>query len=183
MPHVDLLDLPYFQGISLDDVTSLVDVMEPREFQPGQTILEEGEGPPPPLFIATYGDVVITKRAKGGHQRLLAELHSPTLFGEVELFCQIPPVATARAGSRLNCFALSKEKYHALYDARHPAVVAFTFNVARVACHRLAVADAMLAQILDDEDLVTLRRHVFAEMHHDEWHQITGTFRRPEFDK
>jgi CRP-like cAMP-binding protein len=178
MPHVDLLDLPYFQGISLDAVTSLVDMMEPAEFSAGQVILSEGQGSPPPLFIATRGDVIITKHTKKHSDRVLAELHSPTLFGEIELFCQIPPVATATAQTRLSCFKLTRKQYDMLFDAQHPAIMSFTLNVARVACHRLAVADAMLAQFLDDEDLAAMRRSVFADMHRDEWQQITGTFRR-----
>ena len=40
-----------------------------------------------------------------------------------------------------------------VFEARDPVLLRFTFNVARVACHRLAVADELLAQVLDGEDL------------------------------
>ena len=56
MPHVDLLELPYFEGITLDDMVSLVERMEPAQFESGATIVVEGD-PPPPLYIATGGSV------------------------------------------------------------------------------------------------------------------------------
>lgn len=179
MPHIDLLELPYFQGISLDAVVSLVDLMEPRDFQAGDIIALEGSGAPPPLYIATQGTVQLSKHDMHGHERPLAELHAPTLFGEIELFCQIPPVATTRALTRVSSFFLTRTTYDTLFHAKHPAVTSFTYNVARVACHRLAIADTMLAQLLDEENLVNLRQTVFAQMHHDDWSKVTGAFPRP----
>jgi CRP-like cAMP-binding protein len=171
--------LPYFRGISLEDVVSLVDVMQPGEHPPGSDIVTEGDRFPPPLYIATVGRVLITKKNADGEERELAQLKSPTLFGEIELFCQIPPVATARALDRVCTFVLTRSKFDQLFAARHPAIMHFTFNVARVACHRLAIADAMLAQVLKDADLVTLRQAVFSQMAEGkDWGATTGMFTR-----
>src|SRR5204862_1778331 len=101
MPHVDLLELPYFEGISMDGLVSLVDLMKPITFEEGQTVVEEGDRGPQPLYIATAGKVLVSKRGPDGKERALAELESPTLFGEIELFCQIPPVCSAKAVSRV----------------------------------------------------------------------------------
>jgi hypothetical protein len=57
----------------------------------------------------------------------------------------------------------------------------FTHNVARVACHRLAIADDMLTRVLADEDLCTLRRSVWANMADDQISVTsTGVFKRPK---
>lgn len=180
MPHVDLLELPYFEGISIDALVSLVDRMEPRTFAAGDSILREGDSSSPPLFIATRGRVSIVKRSPHNGQRTLAELESPTLFGEIELFCQIPAVATVRALTAVSAFALSRDQFDRLFGERHAALQHFTFNVARVACHRLAVADEMMTQLLGSKDLVDARRAIFASLSDKhQWPQITGAFKRP----
>ncbi len=180
MPHVDLLELPYFDGISMDDLVDLVDSMAPQEFAPGATIAAEGDAPPP-LFIATHGRVEISKRGPDNAPRPLAELDSPTLFGEIELFCQCPAVATVRALTRVSAFSLTRSKFDKLFAEHHPAIMRFTFNVARVGCARLAIADEMLAQVLHGEDLVELRRAVFSNLAlRVGWSpRTTGQFKRP----
>lgn len=187
MPHVDLLELPYFEGISMDSLVSLVDLMDPKQFPAGAVIMREGDKIPPPLYIAIAGRVVISKQppepenappsTERSPERNLAELDSPTLFGEVELFCQLPPVATVRAVTPVSSFVLTRSSFERLFQAQHPALMLFIFNVARVACHRLAVADELLTTTLGGEDLVKARRAVFARK--DAWTRTTGVFRRP----
>jgi CRP-like cAMP-binding protein len=178
MAHIDLLELPYFCGISLDDVVSLVDLLEPQEFAVGDRSLSEGDPCPPPLYITTAGSVVLDKRGPDGVSRNLAELKSPTLFGEIEFFCQIPPVATVVAQTRIAAFALSRPKFDRLFRDRHAAIMQFTLNVAQVACHRLAIADEMLAHVLKEQDLVPLRELVFTRMREGtDWSRTTGVFK------
>lgn len=180
MPHVDLLELPYFEGISMDALVSLVDLMEPRRFTQGEVIFAEGETTPPPLYIAVTGRVLIGKKGPDERERSLAELESPTLFGEIELFCQIPPVATARALTGVNAFVLTRDTFDRLFASRHPAMLPFAVNVARVACHRLAVSDEIMTRVLDGEDLVHIRRAVFSSMSAGgAWPKTTGAFKRP----
>ncbi len=181
MPHVDLLELPYFEGISMDALVALVDLMEPRQFQSGAVIVQEGAPQPPPLYIATTGRVLVCKRGPDGNERNLAELEAPTLFGEIELFCQMQPVATARALTTVSAFTLTRETFDRLFASRHPALLQFTCNVARVACHRLAVADEIMTRVLDGENLVQMRRAVFATMSTaGTWPGTTGAFPRPK---
>ncbi|MBI5507823.1 MAG: cyclic nucleotide-binding domain-containing protein [Deltaproteobacteria bacterium] len=180
MPHIDLLDLPYFSGITEADLLSLVDAMEPCQFSPGMAIYDEG-GPPPPLYIATAGTIEILKRGPDGKSRRLAELDSPTLVGEIELFCRIAAVSTARALSRVSAFALTRPAFDSLFAAAHPALTRFTLNVASVSCARLAIADEMLTHMLDSADLAKLRRAVFSRHHQrDGWDNTTGVFTRPK---
>ena len=180
MPHVDLLELPYFQGISIDALVAFVDLLLPRTFAAEQVIVHEGDREPPPLYIATSGRLEILKNTPGMGERRLAELDSPTLFGEIELFCQIPPVATVRALTEVRAFVLTRKIFDRLYAEKHPALAHFNFNVARVACHRLAVADEMLARFLVGQDLVNTRRAIFAMGTEDQkWQHVTGVFKSP----
>lgn len=182
MPHVDLLELPYFEGISIDALVSLVDLMEPRTFAPNAVIVREGDDSPSTLYIATTGKVAITKRGPQGDERRFAELDSPTLFGEIELFCLIPPVASAIAMTQVSAFGLTRATYDQLFGAGHPALMRFTFNVARVACHRLAITDEMMARAASSQDLVDVRKAVFTAMSSSKsWPSTTGAFPRPRF--
>jgi CRP-like cAMP-binding protein len=165
----------------MDALVGLVELLEPRQFEPGALIVREGDAQPPPLYIATNGKIDITKRTQSGATRRFAELEAPTLFGEIELFCQIPPVASATALTRVSAFALTRPTFERLFEACQPALMRFTFNVARVACHRLAIADEMMVRGLTDEDLVTTRRAVFADMVDTQsWPTQTGAFKRPK---
>lgn len=182
MPHIDLLELPYFEGISMDALVALVDLMSPARFETGDVIVREGHAPTP-LYIATSGRVLVTKQGPKDDERALAELDSPTLFGEIELFCQLPAVATTRALEPVDVFTLSRPTFERLFEARHPALLQFTANVARVACHRLAVADEMIAQLVDANDLINVRHAIFAKMREQSsLSTTTGVFERPKLE-
>jgi CRP-like cAMP-binding protein len=180
MPHVDLLTLPYFDGISLDDLVALIDKMKPAQFAAGARVLTEGdETQGSCLWVVTSGRLAISKSSPGGGVRRLAELDAPTLFGEIELFCDVPPVCSVEALTSVAAFALDASTFEAMAEANSPMLVRFAVNVARVACHRLAIADEMLAQVLTDEDLCDLRRRVWGRVFPDRQvaAKTTGVFR------
>lgn len=180
MPHIDLLELPYFEGIGAEALVSFVDLMAPRSYASGTVIVAEGAPGEHPLCIATRGKLEITKRTPDGAECRLAELTAPTLFGEIELICGTPAVATVRATTDVQLFQLTRAQFEKLAEAHHPALWRFTLNVARVACHRLAIADTMLAGLVGREDLAEVRRRVFAELANQSWATTTGGFKRPK---
>lgn len=177
MPHVDLLELPYFEGIDIDTLISLVDRMNPVRFPPGHDLIAENQPEVGTLYIVTRGQLELLKRADDGPLRL-GTLNAPTLIGEIELFTQVPAVATVRTLSEIDSFALSREAFDSLMGEAHPAMLQFTYNVARVACHRLAVADTMLAKKLGAVDLAELRRQIFGNNDRLRAATTTGSFFR-----
>ncbi len=176
MPHVDLLELPYFQGISIDELVALVDSMPPVEFREGDFIIQEGENIP--LFIVTRGQVAVEKKGPDGQLRTIAELDGPTVLGEIELFCELPAVSTVRALSRISAFIMERSTFNLLRESHNQAIGQFVFNVARVACHRLAVADQILAARPASENLPQMREDELAKMQEgQELSNMTGCFR------
>ena len=176
MPHVDLLELPYFQGISIDELVALVDSMPPVEFREGDYIIRESENIP--LFIVTRGQVAVEKKGPDNNLRTLAELSAPTVLGEIELFCELPAVSTVRAVSRVSAFIMERSTFNMLRESHNQAIGQFVFNVARVACHRLAVADQMLATRPTDENLPQMRENELAKMKEgQDLSNLTGCFR------
>lgn len=179
MPHIDLLELPYFQDIAIDELVALVDTLSPACFAPGETIVEEGADTPPRMHIGVKGRIALSKKRASGEIQRLAELQSPTLFGEIELICQMRPVSTAVAIDRVETYVLDHPTLTRLLQQRLPAIQQFVFNVARVACHRLAIADEMLMESLYGQDLVALRADVHDRTWSKDWLHTTGAFRRP----
>lgn len=162
MPHIDLLELPYFTGISIDVVVSLIDAMAPCTFPQGTTIMAQDAPDVPPLYIVTSGRVGILKRVDSKAQQAIAELDAPTVLGEVELFCHMPAVATARALTRVQAFALTHQTFETLFAAGHPGLLRFVLNMAKVACHRLAQTDALVCSLMDSESAEAMRRKLEA---------------------
>ena len=183
MPHVDLLELPYFQGLSIDELVGLVDQMRPVEFREGEDIICEGGEAP--LFILTHGEVAVLKAGPDKTLRPIAKLQSPTVLGEIELFCGLKAVSTVRALTRIAAFTLDKKTFQQLRDQRNPAIAEFILNVARVACHRLAIADEMLATMPASEDLPQEREEHFQKMqaHSGSVTSTTGVFKVTDLKK
>lgn len=155
MPHIDLLELPYFEGIDIGDLVSLIDAMKPRQFAAGQHLIVEGDEAYPPLYIITKGLVDITQKnpdVPSGAPCLLAQHAGPTVVGEVEMFLARRPVSSVQAITQVSTFVLERDVLTALRAAKHPALLPFLFHVAQVACDRLVNSDKMVVQALGLHD-------------------------------
>jgi CRP-like cAMP-binding protein len=144
MPHIDLLELPYFADIDIGDMVSLIDAMLPRQFSAGQALMTEGDTAPPPLYILLKGEVAVTSRQDGSPQAepwLVATQQGPTIIGEVELFLAQPATRTVTATTAASTFVLEPATFKKLYAERHPALMPFLYHVAQVACGRLVHSD------------------------------------------
>ena len=82
MPHIDLLELPYFYGIELDELVELIDHMTPRRVKAGDWLVRVGE--PVFLNIATHGNIGIHRYSEDPTRPpIIYERKAPTLFGEI----------------------------------------------------------------------------------------------------
>ena len=96
MPHIDLLELPYFYGIELDELVELIDHMTPRRVKAGEWLVRVGE--PVFLNIATHGQLGIHRHSEDPLRApIVYERKAPTLFGEIELFCGVTSIADVQA--------------------------------------------------------------------------------------
>ena len=177
MPHIDLLELPYFYGIELDELVELIDQMTPRRVRAGEWLVKTGE--PVFLNIATHGRIGIHRHSEGdGRSPIVYERKAPTLFGEIELFCGVTSIADVQAITDVEAFELTRTTFEELFAQRHPAMTQFVFNVAKVASHRLMISDAMLLKLDDGKTtLPDLRQHTIAQLKRDKGGgELTGTF-------
>ena len=122
MPHIDLLELPYFYGIELDELVELIDQMTPRRVKAGEWLVRTGE----PIFlnIATRGRIGIHRRSDDqGRAPIVYERKAPTLFGEIELFCGVTSIADVQALTDVEAFELTRATFEELFAQRHPAML------------------------------------------------------------
>jgi len=181
MPHIDLLELPYFYGIELDELVELIDHMTPRRIKSGEWLARVGE--PVFLNIATHGRLGIHRHSEDPLRTpIVYERQAPTLFGEIELFCGVTSIADVQAITDVEAFELTRETFSELFAKRHPAMTQFVFNVAKVASHRLMISDAMLLKLDDGKtNLSDLRQHTIAQLKREKGGgELTGTFKIPK---
>jgi CRP-like cAMP-binding protein len=180
MPHIDLLELPYFYGIELDELVELIDQMTPRRVKAGDWLVRVGQ--PVFLNIATHGKIGIHRHADDPTRpAIIYERKAPTLFGEIELFCGVTSIADVQAITDVEAFELTRDTFSDLFAKRHPAMTQFVFNVAKVASHRLMISDAMLLKLDDGKtNLSDLRQHTIAQLRREKGGgELTGTFKIP----
>ena len=175
MPHIDLLELPYFYGIELDELVELIDHMTPRRVKAGDCWSESANRssstsrPMENRYSSLF-------RGPNPPDHLCAK---PTL-SEKSSFCGVTSIADVKAITDVEAFELTRETFSALCQ-RHPAMTQFVFNVAKVASHRLMISDAMLLKLDDGKtNLSDLRQHTIAQLRREKRRgDLTGTFKIP----
>jgi hypothetical protein len=90
-----------------------------REFEPGETVVEEGAAADS-LFVVARGSVLVTTR-QGDRDVELARLGPGDFFGESALLSGRPRTATIRAIEPTDCLELSRPTLDGVI-ARHPRV-------------------------------------------------------------
>lgn len=99
---------------------SVMESLELREFQPGETIVAEGE-PGNSLFAIVEGSVEVVRTLKSGRRRTVAFLGEGDFFGEASLLSDVPRLASVKAFERTAVLELTRERLEGLIQ-RHPSV-------------------------------------------------------------
>ena len=94
---LDLLKkIDFFEGVPEPELKTVLLSLQKEKFAKSKTILFQGEIANR-LFIVRDGSVVITTKNKG-QKMVLAELKSPSYFGEISLLRPMSATATATSG-------------------------------------------------------------------------------------
>ncbi|HSP81318.1 MAG TPA: cyclic nucleotide-binding domain-containing protein [Myxococcaceae bacterium] len=119
MPRL-LESAPLLPGLDQEAFLSTLEALEPRVFQPGETIVEEGQ-PGDSMFALVEGSVEVVRTLKSGRQRTVAFLSEGDFFGEMSLLSDVPRLATVRAFERTAVLELTRERLERILE-RHPSV-------------------------------------------------------------
>ncbi len=118
---------PVFAGLEPDDAQEAAGYLQPLTLEAGEIVMEQGEE-----------DFTLAFIAQGAVQLLDGEVRiggagARDLLGEIELFGQIPRVATAVASGPVSLQLLAYEHYLELCERGNPAV----YNLERYAHRRM----------------------------------------------
>ena len=135
-----LLATPFFGGLSDPGLDLLVSMLTERRFEPGATIVAEGE-PGRSMFIVKSGRLAVSKRANSGRVIPISVLERGDFFGEMTLIEMQNRSATVVAEAPTVLYELTAQDLYACYKADIHAYVIVLQNINRELCRRLRRSD------------------------------------------
>jgi CRP-like cAMP-binding protein len=115
-----LLASPLFQGLTEDELFTMIRELRLLSFDPGDIVITEGE-PGQSLFILTAGSVKVSVRNAQGRTVRVTELRAGSFFGEMATVSGKPRTATVTAAQRCELLELDKAAVDQI-AARHPRI-------------------------------------------------------------
>lgn len=115
-----LKSMPVLKSLSTYDRAKLADALDTEIYEPGQTIIREGDSGENFYFIE-YGEADVTKEGHG----VIAHLRKGEYFGEVALLNDMPRQATVTATIKTKVATLGKSGFQRLLG---PAVEVLKLN-------------------------------------------------------
>lgn len=136
------LRFPIFSQLGGEAFLSLLDGLEMRLFQEGESLLEEGKASTS-MFVIVEGSVEVVRPQEQGGERSVALMGEGTLFGEMALVSEGPRFSSVRACEPTVVLELTRARVEQLI-LKYPSVgqVLQTF-------HR----ERMLARMMDNSPL------------------------------
>jgi glutaminase len=113
--------LDVFRGLDRDQCRLLERIVQTLLFEPGETIIREGDQAQR-LFVLARGSVTVSLTAPGGQRRRLACIGPGMSFGEMALLDGGVRSADVIAAERAICYGFSVEALRELSLA-HPAIM------------------------------------------------------------
>lgn len=135
-----LLATPFFGGLSDPGLDLLVSMLTERRFEPGATIVAEGE-PGRSMFIVKSGRLAVSKRASSDRVIPISVLERGDFFGEMTLIEMQNRSATVVAEAPTVLYELTAQDLYACYKADIHAYVIVLQNINRELCRRLRRSD------------------------------------------
>jgi CRP-like cAMP-binding protein len=141
-----LLATPFFGGLRDASLDLLVSMLVERCFEPGVTVVAEGE-PGRSMFIVHSGELVVSKQLESGRVIRMSDLGPGDFFGEMTLIEMQNRSATVVAESSTVLYELTAKNLYACYKADIHAYVIVMQNINRELCRRLRRADNRIAEL------------------------------------
>lgn len=113
-----LADVPIFAPLSLDERAELASRLRTRHFARDEVIFHRDD-PAGHFFVIVAGTVKLTLADDSGHEAVIAILRGGDVFGELELFDDLPRAVTVTAISETQLLALGRTAFFEVLE-RHP---------------------------------------------------------------
>ena len=128
-PAEPMAPVPFFTSFGREVFLELLAGVERRVYQPGETIVQEGE-PGRSMFIVVEGQVSVVRQDETGRPVTLAMMGEGEFFGELALLCAGPRLSTVLAGTETVLLEFSRERMEAI-AARYPQMEEVVHRLSR----------------------------------------------------
>jgi CRP-like cAMP-binding protein len=136
---------PLFVGFHEGQLESLLKMVQINEFEPGETIVEEGTLGDS-LFVLIDGAVDVEKTTPDGPPLVLITLDNRgVFFGEMAIVDVRPRSATVRAKVKTRLISVTKDTLYILFDEYPELMILVLANIAKVLAERLRSVDETMS--------------------------------------
>jgi CRP/FNR family transcriptional regulator, cyclic AMP receptor protein len=145
--------IPLFRGLNESEFHQIAEVMQMRQFKPGEVILRQGDESRD-LWIVIEGQCEVVRRLKPGEERIgegdslvLATLAPYAHFGEMSFFHPAPHSADVRARGGVKLLQISHADYADMIEDGVWAAFKLAYNVVQEMAERLRRMDDWVAEL------------------------------------
>ena len=103
--------VPLFADLSLEELQQIALLFKERDFEAGETIIQEGSGGSA-FYVIEAGEATVTIQGT-----VRSRLGAGDFFGEIALIDDGTRMATITAASRLDCYGLTYRDFRPLVEA------------------------------------------------------------------
>jgi CRP-like cAMP-binding protein len=128
-----------FNGLTEEQISGILPLMQQEEFGPDETIIAEGKANDK-IFFLVEGQVAVIKK-----EIILARFSEGEAFGEMEVLDIMPAVASIKSLSPVKILSISNKSMRDIYKMDIKAFSLIVMNLARNLSRRLRKMDEMLA--------------------------------------
>ena len=105
-----LRDVPLFRHLNDEEREELEELLEPADFEAGETLFEEG-GLEVRLYVITSGTVEVHKGVLPGRRQQLATMKAPTVVGEMGLLTEPRAAASVEAKTSVEAYGIDRDRF------------------------------------------------------------------------
>ena len=142
-----LKDVPFFRHLNHEEREELEELLEPADFEAGETLFEEG-GLEVRLYVITSGTVEVHKGVLPGRRQHLATMKAPTVVGEMGLLTEPRAAASVEAKTSVEAYGIDRDRFLEMLDADSPAACKVVYEIGRALADRMARTDEAIAGII-----------------------------------
>ena len=136
-----------FNGLSGEEILELLAASDDLAYNPGDAVFQAGEEGRA-LYLLLEGNVEIDLDVPKLGERVLAQLESGSVFGEMSFFHPAPHAATAKCLTAARVMRLPRAQFDALAAENPHLALRVTTNAAEILAARLHHTDEWIAETL-----------------------------------
>src|SRR6266436_742127 len=131
-----LQQIELFDGLTTDDLRTVLPACEELSIASGQTIFEAGHAERA-LYVLLEGTAEVDLEPARAGERVIAQLAPGSVFGESNFFHASPHSATVKARTDVLLLRLNRQPFDNLLQSGNPAALRIAANAAKILAARL----------------------------------------------